>query len=730
MTDNESVQNGIEFISGATNILLVAPHGVQATPYDDEKTAELTREIQRALNCYAIINPTFRKPDDTEKSKRNGGVPDLKNQFLDLNKINQAKLHPTFIPKIKKVVDKKGLIYVFWIHGIDDKNIKSGIECYVGCGQPNSKAKVEKSREARYTATQETIDGFLTQLNNVGIKTALAPEDSKYRGWSQDYMNQWLSIEGYTFEQAQSIQLEFKYTGIRKKDCTQPAGAKIAKAISTLLSVPFLPAVVEAKPVMDDVDDEKVEKAYEHIKGIFIKKFQETMLEIGQYLIKHFYDGDYDKAKSKPFTHNKSLKRLYERLETETSGNLPKKSWLYNSINLAIAENDFGKDSIYGKLSQSHKVLLAGQKKLDQKKKINLMERAVDGKWTVVRLQHEIKQEKSDKETPKIDIFNLPHTEVLMKQSPKILNQLKGRAEVLIQTYTDNLKTVKLADELINSAIETREPTRAELRKAIENNEWTVSRNNVNFQTGCSNACIYCYGRFMFNAEKLKEEAEAQGKEFHWGEVSIRQNDVDKNRGLKDGRVGFPTSHDITPENLSDYLTVLGKLLRAGNKILIITKPVLECIQGICNASEFFKEEILFRFTITAKSSDILKFWEPNAPSYEDRFECLKYAHAAGFHTSVSIEPMLEYSRAEEMVEEMLPYITDAVWFGKMNHIKSFDTPDDDLEVELEKVKAGHSDDNIKALYKIYRDNPKIKWKLAYKDVLGIALPPAPGMDI
>ncbi|WP_320043773.1 hypothetical protein [uncultured Desulfobacter sp.] len=91
---------------------------------------------------------------------------------------------------------------------------------------------------------------------------------------------------------------------------------------------------------------------------------------------------------------------------------------------------------------------------------------------------------------------------------------------------------------------------------------------------------------------------------------------------------------------------------------------MLECIQAICNASIFFKDDILFRFTITAKSSDVLKFWEPNAPSYEDRLDCLKYAYEAGFQTSVSIEPMLEYPRAQEMVDEMLPYITDAVWFA------------------------------------------------------------------
>ena len=232
MADEAPAQNEIEFISGSTNILLIAPHGVEIKPYDDENTAELTRKIQRHLKCNAIINPTFRKPDDTKKSKRNGGDPDIKNEYLDLNKIAQATLHQTFIPKLKEIVGKNSSTYLFWIHGIADENIKKGIDCYIGCGQPNGKAKAEKSKKARFTAAQETIDGFLNQLNNVAIKTALAPEDSIYRGWSRDYMNQWARVQDYTLEQAQSIQLEFKYTDIREKGCIQSAGIKIAKAIS------------------------------------------------------------------------------------------------------------------------------------------------------------------------------------------------------------------------------------------------------------------------------------------------------------------------------------------------------------------------------------------------------------------------------------------------------------------------------------------------------------------
>jgi len=231
-------------------------------------------------------------------------------------------------------------------------------------------------------------------------------------------------------------------------------------------------------------------------------------------------------------------------------------------------------------------------------------------------------------------------------------------------------------------------------------------------------------------ANKLSKIAKAKGKEFNWGDAKSRKKDVDKSRSLHDGRVGFPTSHDITLENLEDYLTVLGKLLKAGNDVMIISKPNLECIKSIYQASAFFKDKILFRFTITAKSTDILSFWESNAPVYEERVQALKYAFDNDFQTSVSMEPMLEFGRAQEMVEDMMPYITDALWFGKLNHIKSFDSPDKRLIEELKKVEDGQSDENIKHLYSIYKDNPKIKWKLAFKELLGIPLPPAPGMDV
>jgi hypothetical protein len=101
------------------------------------------------------------------------------------------------------------------------------------------------------------------------------------------------------------------------------------------------------------------------------------MLEVGKYLINHFYDGNYDDAENKPFSHNKSLNRLFKKLQENAFGNAPRKTWLYDAINLAIGENKFKEVSAYGKLGSSHKIRLLSQKKLSRETKIQLMEQTV-----------------------------------------------------------------------------------------------------------------------------------------------------------------------------------------------------------------------------------------------------------------------------------------------------------------------------------------------------------------
>jgi DNA repair photolyase len=192
----------------------------------------------------------------------------------------------------------------------------------------------------------------------------------------------------------------------------------------------------------------------------------------------------------------------------------------------------------------------------------------------------------------------------------------------------------------------------------------------------------------------------------------------------------FPTTHDITPAILTPYFTVLEKMLAAGNRVLIVSKPHLECIQKICDGLKTYHEQMLFRFTITARDDSILKFWEPNAPVYQERVSSLEYAFGHGFETSVSIEPMLDSQHIEDLVRDLAPYVTDSIWIGKMNQIRVRVKADGaETEAAIERIEAGQTDERIKDIYAMLKGHPLIKWKDSVKQVVGLDLAQEPGLD-
>jgi DNA repair photolyase len=252
--------------------------------------------------------------------------------------------------------------------------------------------------------------------------------------------------------------------------------------------------------------------------------------------------------------------------------------------------------------------------------------------------------------------------------------------------------------------------------------EWSVK--TINCCTGCSHDCRYCYAKGM--AIRFKQVTATQ-----WPLERIRPQDVTKRQNKYDGQVMFPSSHDITPNNLDACLTVLKNLLHSGNKVLVVSKPHLECIRAICERLKAFKEQILFRFTIGACDDRILSYWEPNAPTYGERKASLIYAFDSGFQTSVSVEPLLDASNIDTLISELLPYVTNAIWIGKMNHLGRFGNNGDAvLRQAIDNIKRGQTDVAIKSIYSRHRDNPMIKWKKEIKKVVGIPLTKENGMDI
>jgi DNA repair photolyase len=252
--------------------------------------------------------------------------------------------------------------------------------------------------------------------------------------------------------------------------------------------------------------------------------------------------------------------------------------------------------------------------------------------------------------------------------------------------------------------------------------EW--SDHSLNLIVGCPHRCRYCYAREGAVRRKTCPNNEA------WGTTYYRPN----KSGLRPfrikyggpaGQVMFPTTHDITPEFLDLCCEGMRTAIDAGNNLLIVSKPHLDCIREICSQFANSKNKIMFRFTIGALDDRILGYWEPGAPNVEERLESLRTAYDRGFRTSVSVEPMLDSDNVVDMFHKLKNFVTDTIWIGKMNHIRRDDgslwrvSPNTDPD-EIRRIEEGQTDDKIKAIYEALKNEPKVEWKDSIREVLGM----------
>ena len=261
-------------------------------------------------------------------------------------------------------------------------------------------------------------------------------------------------------------------------------------------------------------------------------------------------------------------------------------------------------------------------------------------------------------------------------------------------------------------------------KKAFGTQEWAT--HNVNIQTGCEHGCLYCYAQCM--GIRFKRTTPAS-----WSTPRIRLEVLSKKYRKMNGVVMFPTTHDIAATNLGECLTVLNKLLHAGNQVLIVSKPHLDCIQRLCSDLKEFRKQILFRFTIGSSDDAVLSFWEPNAPAYHERIESLKWAKQQGYKTSVSCEPMLDGNIAS-VIQETKSFVTDSIWLGRVNNLRNslaLNAPTNTLaRSRANELLALQTDQWVMALYTRYKDDPAIRFKDSIKKVVGIERPTEKGLDV
>jgi DNA repair photolyase len=252
--------------------------------------------------------------------------------------------------------------------------------------------------------------------------------------------------------------------------------------------------------------------------------------------------------------------------------------------------------------------------------------------------------------------------------------------------------------------------------------EW--AKYNENCVTGCSHTCTYCYARNRTISMGYKTPET-------WVDEIINRKAMQKTHTKRNGRIMFPTTHDITPKTLAACAVYLERMLSVGNEVLIVSKPHLECIQFLCGAFTQYKDQILFRFTIGSGNDFLLGLWEPGAPRFEERLASLKLAYDMGYETSVSCEPMLD-DEINLVVDATRNYVTDAIWLGKANNLINRMTNNGASPGMIElgrRLIEIQCDDNIWKLYDRYHDDPIIKWKESIKEVIGLELPKEKGLD-
>jgi len=254
--------------------------------------------------------------------------------------------------------------------------------------------------------------------------------------------------------------------------------------------------------------------------------------------------------------------------------------------------------------------------------------------------------------------------------------------------------------------------------------EW--ARSNRNCLLGCPHRCRYCYARDMAKRNGFIKSFD------EWGDshLHVREKEVNMGRRKVKGTIMFPSSHDIVPKFLTPCMTLLGKLLKAGNDVLVVSKPHLECIEAICKEFAEYRKQMLFRFTITAMDEELLKFWEPGAPQFAERLTSLKHAFENGFRTSVSVEPMLDTANIMPLYDALICFVSETIWFGKMSRVRHCVQPSSSEEAAVQRIEEGQTDAKIREVYAALKDKAKVRWKDSIKKVVGIELAAKAGLDI
>jgi hypothetical protein len=242
---------------------------------------------------------------------------------------------------------------------------------------------------------------------------------------------------------------------------------------------------------------------------------------------------------------------------------------------------------------------------------------------------------------------------------------------------------------------------------------YDVSYYSYNCGIGCSHNCRYCYSADFFVQERIISNRTEWAVEIPNSRKINIHLQVDK-------AIQFPSAHDITPDYLDTYCQTLTNILEAGNRVLLVSKPHVDCIGHICREFQEYRGQMEMRFTIGSLNPELTSYWEPGAPLPEERMRALAHATEQGFQTSVSMEPML--AGREDAIATftgLLPLTNGTIWIGMMNGLdKRMVISTEEDQARYDEIARLQSREEMIALYQDLVAEPQVRWKDSIKDLV------------
>lgn len=245
--------------------------------------------------------------------------------------------------------------------------------------------------------------------------------------------------------------------------------------------------------------------------------------------------------------------------------------------------------------------------------------------------------------------------------------------------------------------------------------EWSDATKNID--SGCRNGCRYCWAAYnAIHRFKRVENVEKWTHPTHTKEEFIKPKKIN-------GILMFPSTHDICPENVDRCIAYLTGHLAIGNKVLIVTKPHVKVVEKMCEWLKQWKDQIVWRFTIGTLNEESRLFWEPGSTTIAERELAIQLASRLGFKTSISAEPYYDISILD-LPARFMPYITNNIWIGKMNHVESRvvwklgNAQDIHSDYWKDRMFEVSSDEFVRKIYNKFKDDPRIKWKDSIRKVM------------